>query len=80
MAFISLSRRFHCACAALLLYALRLRGVCTALPRRSGTVLTVFRQSRNKVSLICSLFVCFQEDPIISALASVCENEHAENV
>ena len=61
---------FHCACAALLMYTLRFHGVRTALPRRSGTALTACRQNGNEVSVICTF--CFQEYPLLSALASVC--------
>ena len=52
--FMALARRFHCAYAALLVYALRFHGVRTALPRRFGTALTACRQNRNEVSLICT--------------------------
>ena len=50
----SLARRFHCACATLLVYALRFHGVRIAFQRRSGAALTACRQNRNDVSLICS--------------------------
>ena len=56
---------------------LRFHGVRTALLRRSGTALTACRQNGNDVSVICTF--CFQEYPLILALASVCENDHAEN-
>ena len=46
--------RFQCACATLLVYALRFHGVRIAFPRRSGTALTACRQSRYDVSIICS--------------------------
>ena len=52
--FMALVRRFHCACAALLVFVLRFQGVRTALPRRSGTALTACRRNRNDVSLICA--------------------------
>ena len=48
------ARRFQCACATLLVYALRFHGVRIAFPRRSGTALTACRQSRYDVSIICS--------------------------
>ena len=79
MAFMALARPFHGACAALLVYTLRFHGVCTAFSRRSGTALTVCRQNRNEVSLICT-FAFKKILCVISALASVCENNHAENV
>ena len=63
--------------SALLGYALRFHGVRTTLPRRSGSALTACSQTELKSN---SLYVCFQEDPLISALASVCDNDHAENV
>ena len=47
--FMALARRFHCACASLLVYALRFHGVRTALSRRSGTALTICSQNRNEV-------------------------------
>ena len=48
------ARRFQCACATVLVYALRFHGVRIAFPRRSGTALTACRQSRYDVSIICS--------------------------
>ena len=48
------ARRFQCACATLLVYALRFHGVRIAFPRRSGTALTACGQSRYDVSIICS--------------------------
>ena len=42
----------HCACVALLVYALRFHGVCTALPMSFVSALTAYR------SLI-HLYVCF---------------------
>ena len=51
--FMAFARRFQCACATLLVYALRFHGVRIAFPRRSGTALTACRQSRY-VSIICS--------------------------
>ena len=55
--FMAFARRFQCACATLLVYALRFHGVRIAFPRRSGTALTACRQSRYDVSIICS-FAC----------------------
>ena len=52
--FMAFARRFQCACATLLVYALRFHGVSIAFPRRSGTALTACRQSRYDVSIICS--------------------------
>ena len=51
--FMAFARRFHCACATLLVYALSFHGVGIAFPRRSGTALTACRQNRNDVSFIC---------------------------
>ena len=48
------ARRFQCACATLLVYALRFHGVRITFPRRSGIALTACRQSRYDVSIICS--------------------------
>ena len=48
-----------------------------ALPRRSGNALTACRQNGNEVPVICTF--CFQEISLLSALASVCANDHAEN-
>ena len=56
---------------------MRFHGVRTALSRRSGTTLMACRQNENEVSVICTF--CFQEYPLISAMASVCETDHAEN-
>ena len=57
--FMAFARRFQCACATPLVYALRFHGVRIAFPRRSGTALTACRQSRYDVSIICSFcFVC----------------------
>ena len=48
------ARRFQCACATLLVYALCFHGVRIAFPRCSGTALTACRQSRYDVTIICS--------------------------
>ena len=52
--FMAFARRFQCACATLLKYALRFHGVRIAFPWRSGTALTACGQSRYDVSIICS--------------------------
>ena len=57
--------------------SMRFHGVRTMLPRRSGTALTACRQNGNEVPVICTF--CFQEISLVSALATVCENDHAEN-